>query len=195
MAVIKVKGLQSLAEDMPLGMDDPYEILNKSFWVGTIGAAGLHEQMLARNKFLRAHREFYNAHGCRKEWQLWKRLLKGQDGYRVEDSDEPLDLEEAVRNDMVLGTDSIGIPELDALIKMPMPDEDPEEEAEKELRWQATARRRAYNRERGIEESDGEMYEDLLSILVQEGVGDVVWRVRPAPRPLEPSCLCTIIYL
>ncbi len=52
MAVIKVNGLQSLAEDMPLGMDDPYEILNKSFWVGTIGADGLHEQMLARNKFL-----------------------------------------------------------------------------------------------------------------------------------------------
>ncbi len=36
MAVIKVKGLQSLAEDMPLGMDDPYEILNRSFWVGTV---------------------------------------------------------------------------------------------------------------------------------------------------------------
>ncbi len=53
--------------------------------------------------------------------------------YRVEDSDEPLDLEEEVRNDMVPGADSIGIPELDALIKMPMPDEDPEEEAEKEL--------------------------------------------------------------
>ncbi len=112
-------------------------------------------------------------HGHRKEWQLWKRLLKGQDGYRVEDSDEPLDLEEEVRNDMVPGADSVGIPELDALIKMPMPDEDPEEEAEKELRWQATARRRAYNRERGIEEGDGEMYEDLESILVQEGVEDV----------------------
>ncbi len=54
MAVIKVKGLQSLAEDMPLRMDDPYEILNKSFWVGTVRADGLHEQMLARNKFLRA---------------------------------------------------------------------------------------------------------------------------------------------
>ncbi len=52
MAVIKVKGLQSLAEDMPLGMDDPYELLNKSFWVGTVGADSLHEQMLARNKFL-----------------------------------------------------------------------------------------------------------------------------------------------
>ncbi len=77
MAVIKVKGLQSLAEDMPLGMDDPYKILNKSFWVGTVGVAGLHEQMLAHNKFLRAHQEFYNAHGRQKEWQLWKRLLKG----------------------------------------------------------------------------------------------------------------------
>ncbi len=52
MAVIKVKGLESLAADTPLGMDDPYEILNKSFWVGTIGIASLHEQMLARNKFL-----------------------------------------------------------------------------------------------------------------------------------------------
>ena len=91
----------------------------------------------------------------------------------MEDSDEPLDWEEEVRNDMVPGADSIGIPELDALIKMPMPDEDPEEEAEKELRRQATARRRAYNQERGIEESDGEMYEDLESILVQEGVEDV----------------------
>ncbi len=54
MAVIKVKGLESLATDMPLGMEDPYEILNKSFWVRTISVAGLHEQMLARNKFLRA---------------------------------------------------------------------------------------------------------------------------------------------
>ncbi len=44
-------------------MEDPYEILNKSFWVGTVGAAGLHEQMLARNKFIRARRDFYNAHG------------------------------------------------------------------------------------------------------------------------------------
>ncbi len=91
----------------------------------------------------------------------------------MEDSDEPLDLEEEVRNDMVPGVDSVSILELDALIKMPMPDEDLEEEAEKELRRQAMARRRAYNRERGIEESDGEMYEDLESILVQEGVEDV----------------------
>ncbi len=30
-----------------------------------------------------------------------------------------------------------------------------------------------YNRERGIEESNGEMYEDLESILVQERVEDV----------------------
>ncbi len=49
----------------------------------------------------------------------------------MEDSDEPLDLEEEVREDMVLGTESVGIPELDVLIKMPMPDVDPEEEAEK----------------------------------------------------------------
>ncbi len=55
MAVIKVKGLESLATDMLLGMEDPYEILNKLFWVGTVGVAGLHEQMLAHNKFLWAH--------------------------------------------------------------------------------------------------------------------------------------------
>ncbi len=98
-----------------------------------------------------------------------ERLLKDQEGYRVEDSDEPLDLEEEVREDMVPGTESVSIPELDVLIKMPMPDVDPEEEAEKELRQQATARMRAYNRERGIEvESEGEMYKDLESILVQE---------------------------
>ncbi|PBL01874.1 hypothetical protein ARMGADRAFT_1023266 [Armillaria gallica] len=35
MTVIKVKGLQSLAKDLPLGIEDPYEILNKS-WVGTV---------------------------------------------------------------------------------------------------------------------------------------------------------------
>ncbi len=63
MAVIKVKGLQSLAEDTLLRMDDPYKILNKSFWVGTVRVAGLHEQMLAYNKFLRARQEFYNVHG------------------------------------------------------------------------------------------------------------------------------------
>ncbi len=139
MAIIKGEGLMALAVDTPLGMEDPYEILNKSFWVGQIGAAGLHQQMLARNKFLRARRDFYNVHGRRKEWQLWKRLLKDQEGYRVEDSDEPLDLEEEVREDMVPGAESVGIPELDVLIKMPMPDVDPEEEAEKEFRRQATA--------------------------------------------------------
>ncbi len=63
MAVIKVKGLESLAMDTPLGMEDPYEILNKLFWVGTVSVAGLHEQMLAYNKFLWARRDFYNAHG------------------------------------------------------------------------------------------------------------------------------------
>ncbi len=169
MAVIKVKGLESLTVEMPLGMEDPYEILNKSFWVRTVGVTGLHEQMLARNKFLQARREFYNAHGHQKEWQLWKRLLKGQEGYRVEDLDELLDLEEEVRGNMVLGTDSIGIPELDALIKMPMPEEDPEEETEKEVRQQATAHMRAYRRFRGEEvESEIEMYEDVELMLVQE---------------------------
>ncbi len=62
MVVIKVKGLQSLAEDIQLRMEDSYKILNKSFWVRTIGVAGLHEQMLAHNKFLRARHDFYNAH-------------------------------------------------------------------------------------------------------------------------------------
>ncbi len=133
MAVIKVKGLESLAKETPLRMEDPYEILNKSFWVGTIGVASLQEQMLACNKFLRARHDFYNARRCRKEWQLWKRLLKGQEGYRVEDSDEPLDQEEEVREGMIPGVESVGIPELDALIKMPMPEEDLEEEAEREL--------------------------------------------------------------
>ncbi len=33
---------------------------------------------------------------------------------------------------MVPGMESVSVPELDALIKMPMPEEDPEEEAEKE---------------------------------------------------------------
>ncbi len=51
----------------------------------------------------------------------------------MEDLDELLDLEEEVRGDMVPGMESIGILELDALIKMPMPEEDPEEEAEKEV--------------------------------------------------------------
>ncbi len=64
MAVIKVKGLELLATDMLLGMEDRYEILNKSFWVRTVSVAGLHEQMLTRNKFLWARWNFYNAHGC-----------------------------------------------------------------------------------------------------------------------------------
>ncbi len=51
----------------------------------------------------------------------------------MDDSHEPLDLGEEVWNDMVRGMDSVGIPELAALIKMPMPDENPEQEAEKEL--------------------------------------------------------------
>ncbi len=104
---------------------------------------------------------------------MWKRLLKGQEGYRVEDSDEPLDKEEEVREEMVPGAESIGILELDALIKMPMPTEDLEEEAEKELRQQAMVRMRAYNRENSIEESDVRLYKDLEPILVQEEVEDV----------------------
>ncbi len=114
-------------------MEDPYEILNKSFWVGTVSVASLHKQMLARNKFLRACWDFYNVCGHRKEWQLWKRLLKDQEGYRVEDSDEPLDLEEEVREDIVPGMESISILELDALIKLLMPDKDLEEEVEREF--------------------------------------------------------------
>ncbi len=168
-AVIKVKGLESLTEDTRLGMEDPYEILNKSFWVGTVRVSSLHEQMLAHNKFLWACQDFYNAHGHQKEWQLWKRLLKDQEGYRVEDSDKLLDLEEEVRKDMVPGMESISIPELDALIKMPMPDKDPEEEVEKEVWQQATARMRSVKRSRGEEvESEVEMYEDLELVLVQE---------------------------
>lgn len=67
MAIIKGEGLQSLAADTPLGMENPYKLLNKSFWIRTIGAEGLHEQMLAHNKFLHARHDFYNAHWCRKE--------------------------------------------------------------------------------------------------------------------------------
>ncbi len=67
---------------------------------------------------------------------------------------------------MVPGAESIGIPELDSLIKMPMPNVNSEEKAERELQQQATVRRRAYNQGKGIEESDGEMYEDLGPILV-----------------------------
>ncbi len=63
MAIIKGEGLQSLASELPLGMDDPYKILNKSFWIGTASVSGLHEQMLACNKFLQAQWDFYNMHG------------------------------------------------------------------------------------------------------------------------------------
>ncbi|PBK71030.1 hypothetical protein ARMSODRAFT_1017799 [Armillaria solidipes] len=55
MALIKAEGLQVLALEMPLGVEDPYKILNKSFWIRTIGATRLHEKMLAHNRFLRAH--------------------------------------------------------------------------------------------------------------------------------------------
>ncbi len=64
MAMIKVEGLQLLAAEMPLGMEDPYELLNKLFWVGTVRADGLHKQMLARNKFWQACQDFYNVKGC-----------------------------------------------------------------------------------------------------------------------------------
>ncbi|KAK0421775.1 hypothetical protein EV421DRAFT_1746169 [Armillaria borealis] len=150
MALIKAEGLQVLSSEMPLRVEDPYEILNKSFWIGTVSAAGLHEKMLACNKFLQACQDFYNVCGCRVEWQLWKRLLKDQE-------------------DMVPGAESVGILELDVMIKMPMPAEDPEEEAEKERHRQATARMRAKKREQGEEvESEVEMYEDLELVLVQE---------------------------
>ncbi len=87
----------------------------------------------------------------------------------MEDSDKPLDKEEEVPGDMVPGVESVGIPELDALIKMPMPEMNPEEEVEKELQWQATACMRVYRWERGIQvESEVEMYEDLEPILVEE---------------------------
>ncbi|KAK0432108.1 hypothetical protein EV421DRAFT_1924530 [Armillaria borealis] len=168
MALIKAEGLTALSSDLLLGMDDLYEILNKSFWIGSVGAAGLRDKMLARNKFLQARQDFYNVRRHRVEWQLWKRLLKDQEGYRVEDSDEPLDLEEEIRNDMIPGAESVSIPELDALIKMPMPELDPEEEAEKECHRQATARLRVERREKGeVVESEVEMYEDLEPVLVQ----------------------------
>ncbi len=48
MAVIKVKGLQSLAKDTPLRMEDPYKILNKFFWVGTIGVSSLQDLEMIR---------------------------------------------------------------------------------------------------------------------------------------------------
>ncbi|KAK0430790.1 hypothetical protein EV421DRAFT_1743708 [Armillaria borealis] len=153
MALIKAEGLQALSLEMPLGVEDPYKILNKSFWIGTVGTAGLHKKMLAHNKFLWARQDFYNVHGRRVEWQLWKRLLKDQEGYR----------------DMVPGAESIGILELDVMIKMPMPTEDLEEEAEKECRQQAMVRMRAKKCEQGEEvESEVEMYEDLEPVLVQE---------------------------
>ncbi len=51
----------------------------------------------------------------------------------MEDLEELWDLEEEVQDDMVSGAESISILNLDALIKMPMPELDPEEEVEKEL--------------------------------------------------------------
>ncbi|PBK71419.1 hypothetical protein ARMSODRAFT_973840 [Armillaria solidipes] len=169
MALIKAEGLQALASEMLLRVDDPYEILNKSFWIGTVGTAGLHDKMLACNKFLQACRDFYNTHGHRVEWQLWKRLLKDQEGYRVEDSDELLDLEEKIHNDMIPGVESVGILDLDAMIKMPMPELDLEEEAEKEHRRQETAKLRAKKHEKSeAVESEIEMYKDLELVLVQE---------------------------
>ncbi len=90
----------------------------------------------------------------------------------MEDSDEPLDKEEKVREDTVPGTESIGISELDALFKMPMPNEDLEEEVEKEVQWQVIARMRAFKRSRGEEVKDEEVYEDLEPVLVQEMDGE-----------------------
>ncbi|PBK75380.1 hypothetical protein ARMSODRAFT_970050 [Armillaria solidipes] len=143
MALIKAEGLMNLSLELLLGMDDLYEILNKLFWIETVGATGLHEKMLACNKFLQAHQDFYN---------LWKRLLKDQE-------------------DMIPGVKSVGIPDLDAMIKMLMPMVDPEEEAEKEHHQQAMVKMRAQKCEKGDEvESEVEMYEDLEQILVQEEV-------------------------
>ncbi|PBK61668.1 hypothetical protein ARMSODRAFT_981419 [Armillaria solidipes] len=45
----------ALSSDLPLRMDNPYEILNKSFWIGSIGTTGLCDKMLAHNKFLQAY--------------------------------------------------------------------------------------------------------------------------------------------
>ncbi|KAK0429525.1 hypothetical protein EV421DRAFT_1914619 [Armillaria borealis] len=149
MVLIKAEGLTSLSLELLLGVDNPYEILNKSFWIRTV--------------------DFYNTCGCWVEWQLWKQLLKDQEGYWVEDSDEPLDLEEEVQQDMIPGAESVGIPELDALIKMPIPELNLEEEVEKERCRQAMARLRAEKREKGeVVESEVEMYEDLEPVLVQE---------------------------
>lgn len=52
MAIIKGERLQLLVADTPLGMENPYKLLNKSFWVRTVSATGLHKQILAHNKFL-----------------------------------------------------------------------------------------------------------------------------------------------
>ncbi|PBK77838.1 hypothetical protein ARMSODRAFT_968131 [Armillaria solidipes] len=177
MALIKAERLTALSLDLLLGMDNPYKILNKSFWIRSVGITSLCDKMLAHNKFLQACQDFYNMRGHQVEWQLWKRLLKDQEGYRVKDLDEPLDLEEEICNDMIPGAESISIPELDALIKMPMPYLDSEEEVEKERHRQATARLRAERHEKGeVAESEVEMYEDLELVLVQEvekGKGNV----------------------
>ncbi len=63
---------------------------------------------------------------------------------------------------MVPGVESISILELDALIKMPMPEEDPEKEVEKELQQQVMVRMRAYKWSKSEEvKSEVEMYEDI----------------------------------
>lgn len=70
---------------------------------------------------------------------------------------------------MVPGTESVDILDLDALIKMPIPEVNPEEEVEKELYWQATMQMRAYRWEKDIEvESETKMYEDLEPVLIQK---------------------------
>ncbi len=104
-----------------------------------------------------------------KEMAALEEAVENQEGYRMENSDEPWDKEEEVQKDMVLGVESVSILELDALIKMPMPEEDPEEEVEKKLQQQVMARMRAYKWSKGEEvESEVEMYEDLEPVLVQE---------------------------
>ncbi|PBK71394.1 hypothetical protein ARMSODRAFT_973824 [Armillaria solidipes] len=135
MILIKAEGLMVLVSELPLGVDDLYEILNKSFWIRT----------------------------------LWKRLLKDQKGYRVEDSDELLDLEEEIHQDIIPRAESVGILDLNMMIKIPMPKLDLEKETEKECHRQATAKIRAKTWEKDEKvESEVEMYKDLELVLVQE---------------------------
>ncbi|SJL08324.1 uncharacterized protein ARMOST_11687 [Armillaria ostoyae] len=116
-----------------------------------------------------AHWDFYNVCGWQTKWQLWKRLLKDQKDYRLENLDESLHLEKEIWQNMILEVKSIGISDLDAMIKMPMPELDLEEEVKKKHHQQMTAKMRAKKHEKDEEvESEVEMYEDLELVLVQE---------------------------